>query len=492
MLWYDIPFRFMLSMLIVYLLTIMLQVLIILTAGEIIREKPVLRFFRLFYSILTLLSLVMLTEVSLALTSAENGTYITITPVLRYFFVLPAFIYIYTKSSKFAFPRLFTPAIPVFFVPLLRFPGTELLPMPIPAIFIIVVSAWMLTDAVFMLLKIKDHIRSDITTDSLRHIIYSMSHGICIADRKGCIFESNPAFQSICSKLKIHRAEKICTLEAELKRLQEQGSIKMTKTHNGYTIQAKGHVVFLRRERFVQKRKNCIQLALSDGTQIYKVTEALEKERRKLNEKNQELQEAIEKVTQEAALQERERLCRVTHDEWSQKLAVAGLTLDILLRRDGGEISSGEYAAVADILESPIPEGNTENEAKLYDRLKLFSRMYQKLGVKVSFDGQADFSFLQQKVLASVLKESLANAVRHAYARRIHVVLSENEEAVSMTVQNDCQENAAIISEGRGLRDIRSRVLEAGGRFHYEKSNVFRLQVTFANKPKQQQEVFTQ
>jgi len=490
MIWYKAPVEISTTMFITILLTASMQIIIALESGELVREKSARRFFLTFYMVLAILSLISLTEVLLAIVSVEGGIYLEVWTLPRYIFILPALLYIFACSSSVKLPPLLKPVSATFFIPLFRLPLTDTLPMPLPVAISVIAILWMMADSVLMVFSIRTHARLSITRDVLRRIIRSMGRGICISNRRGQILEVNPAFRSLCGALGIPAVERVCELDEYLTDLQHGSRVNITDMENGRLIRIDEQVFFLRHDRFLLRKKTYTQLSLSDLTQIYRTTADLEKEKKRLDEKNRELQEAMDDIMLGSALLEREKLCRSAHDTWSQKMAVAGLSLDMLLQRVESSAAAEELAAISGLLDNSSTSESAKSADGLHDILHVISGMYCNLGVEVHISGQAEFNHLQQEVLGSVLKEALANAVRHAYARLVNVVFLEDEKTAAMLVQNSCLDDVPFAFEGRGLHDIRTRVKEAGGNFQYEKSGLFRLRVEFAKKRELQQEVF--
>lgn len=222
-----------------------------------------------------------------------------------------------------------------------------------------------------------------------------------------------------------------------------------------------------------------MQLAISDVTKITRTATELEQENEKLAQKNQELERVISHIELEEIVREREKLCRAAHDLWSQRLAVAGLSIDILLDQKETRINSGNLEEIASTLEFPIMTEPQQSICDLPEMLRTLDDMYRKLDVKIKVSGRVDFPIDRQEVLSAVLREALANAVRHAYARHIFVCFYEDSEKTGVMIQNDCLDDKPGVAEGRGLQDMKTRVQKAGGSLRYEKNNSFKLQVTF-------------
>lgn len=488
MIWYEISSTIGMIIFVILLLTAALQAVIALEAGDLLRGKRSLCFIRLFYALLAANSAVLFAESLLAIASIEGGIFLDIPVLPRYIAVLPVLLFLYERRWPVELPPLLRPAALSFFIPLLRLPQADLLPMPLPAAFSVFAAAWLAADAVCMLHSFRAYARVEITRSAIPRIIRAIGHGICVANNRAWILEGNPAFNSLCNQLDIYKIERIDEFEEALKSSEAAGVLNISEMENGRLIKAGGDVFFLQKSSFRDGKKTFVQLALSDITGVYRTATVLERETKILEQKNRELERAISDIAQEEAVHERERLCRAAHDLWSQRLAVAGLSVDILLRQGERTVSSENIAEITGFLDIPAEEEPSQAVDDLREVLHNLTDMYRRLGVDIQVSGRAEFTGRQQQALCFVLREALANAVRHAYALSISVIFAEDSERTVMTVQNDCLADEPGFIEGRGLHDIKTRVHHGGGAVRYEKNSVFRLQVTFLKDLINQQE----
>ena len=459
-----------------------LQMLIALNSSEMPREKRALRLFRLQYSLLAVVSAVLSLEAIAAIASVEGGIYLAIPSLPRYVAALPGLLYLYSLTFPAKLPPSLRPLPLSFFIPLLRLPPMDGLPSPLATACAVFAAVWLLLDAVRMLWSFKAYARMEVTRGVMAHIIRGIGHGICVANRSGWILETNPAFDSFCMHLGIHKAERVEELDASLKALCDDRRLQVADLESGQSIRSGDSVFFLQRSSFKAGRKAYTHLALSDVTAIHRTASELEGENEQLAQKNRELEAAISETEQEEIVRARERLCRAAHDQWSQRLAVAGLSIDMLLDRQDMEAGSGHLEELARTLEDPASDESWQTDRDLTETLRDFNNLYKKLGVEIQISGQADFAGREQAVLYAVMREALANAVRHAYARHIHVRLDENADTKSVTILNQCLDDKTDIAVGRGLHDIIERVRQANGSVQYQKSRFFELKITF-DKP---------
>lgn len=489
MIWYETPATLGMAMFFVLLLTAASQTIVALEAGELLRGKGALRFIRLLYGLLALISVILSLEGITAIASIEGGIYLPIPGLLRYFVILPVLLFLCSIKRPVELPKQLQPSVITFFIPLLLLPPVDRLPRPLPVAFAVFAVVWLMLDTVRMLLSFRIYSRTQITRGVMAHIIRGINHGICIANRRGWILEVNPAFISLCENLGIHKAERIAEFDAALRALHDDGRLKTSELENGKSIRAENAVYFLQRSSFKAAGKIFTQMSLSDVTVITRAASELEHENERLAQNNQKLKSLISDIELEETIRERERLCRAAHDLWSQRLAVAGLSIDILLDRENRQINVDTLEEIISALKEPIMAEPAQTICDLPEVLRWLTEMYGRLGVQIQIDGQADFTEREQEALCAVFREALANAVRHAYARHITVRFYEDSEKTGAVILNDCLDDKPDIVEGRGLHDIKTRIYHAGGSIQYKKDTAFELEIVFPKGMIKQEEV---
>lgn len=477
MIWYEISPALVIIMFVIFSLTAALQGVIVLEAGELIREKRALNYFRAFYTIQAMVSAVLLAETLLAIASIEGGLFLEISASPRYLAVLPVLLFPHESKYSMGLPAPLRLVGAGYFLPLLRLPQADMLPLPLSVGIVVFGAIWFALDAVAMLLSFRAYARTEITRSVMPHIIRTSNNGICVANGRGWILEGNPAFYGFCQRLGIEKPQRIEEFEGALEELGLTGGLDISHLGNGRSIGSPSGVYFLQSSSFKVGWRKYVQLALSDVTKITAKARELDRENEKLIHKNRELEEAISVIAQEEVAREREKLCRAAHDSWSQRLAVAGMAVDMLSSQEEIGVYSQLLEKIAANLEAPNLE--PAMSGNLSDVLQTLLGMYRKLGVEIIVGGKADFSQRQQEALSAVLREALVNAVRHAYSRQVTVTFSGGDKGAGVAIENACLDSEPGLTEGRGLYDMKSRVQEAGGSIHFEKGNSFRIEISF-------------
>ena len=481
--WYHMPTVTVMLLFVVLLVAAVLQMLAALQAGELLLERRALCVIRLHSGMMSVISGVLSLEALLAVASIEGGIFLPIPSGLRYIAALPAAGFLAALLWPARLPAPLRPFGVSCFVPLLLLPPLGRLPWPLPLLTVAFVAFWLLADAARLLCVIREYARREITREAVAHVIRRIEHGVCVADRRGRILEANPAFYRLCQCLGIQAFERTDELETALDRLRDAGQLDIVALENGRSIRTGSGVFIYRQCCYKSGRITYMELSLSDVTEIAHAATVLERENDSLEQENRRLERVIADIGLEAAARERDKLSRAVHDLWSQRLAVAGLTLDILLdEKDRGK-SGGNPEELRGLLEAPTEADTAVTACELCEVLESLSAMYLKLGVKISACGKADFGAREQEALCAVLKEAFANAVRHAYARHIDLLIFEDAEKRGVIIRNGCLDEEQLVSEGRGLYDMETRVRRAGGSVTYTKGDTFELRAAFPREP---------
>lgn len=462
----------------VVLLTAMLQLVIALQAKEALVGRAVSHAFRALYLAQFAASLAALLEMAVAVSSVEEGLLLPVWPYGRFLSVLPALAGVFLLTSHTRLPKGMKPHLLGCIVVLMRLPVLDSLPWPASQAAHLLTAAWLLADGALAALFMRRQAQAHITIGALRHVIGSIGQGVAVVSRGGWFVERNRAFDDLCRRMGISRPlDRIADLDAAIIALVDDDSIKLTEVDGGRLMRAGESSFLLRNDRFQHGSAVLRQLTLSDVSEADQAALALERHNERLAEANTHLERSIAAIEQEVEARERTQLSRAAHDEWAQRLAIAGLSLDFLINGSGPMPGGMSAREIAEHLKPRPGEGNQMET--LDALLPALTEIYAGLGVDILAEGHAGFTPAQQAVLCAVVREAAANAVRHAYARRIHVILWEEDASACLAITSDCVGNEPRFAEGRGIHDMRQRVRQAGGLIVITKSEQFRIEIRF-------------
>jgi two-component system sensor histidine kinase DesK len=182
-----------------------------------------------------------------------------------------------------------------------------------------------------------------------------------------------------------------------------------------------------------------------------------------------------------AALAERERIARDLHDVLGHTLSLIVLKAELagrLMGRDdaraAAEIADVERTARTALAE--VREAIGGYRAKgLRAEVDQARMTLDAAGVKLECESAPpELKAREETVLALAVREAVTNIVRHAHAARCTIRFATTPDGFcSLEVADDGA--AATVREGNGLRGMRERVQELGGRFRIEAEGGTRL-----------------
>ncbi|WP_461183850.1 sensor histidine kinase [Trueperella pyogenes] len=168
----------------------------------------------------------------------------------------------------------------------------------------------------------------------------------------------------------------------------------------------------------------------------------------------------------EAALDERERVARDVHDVLGHTLTVISLKSELaakLIDRDPARART-ELLAVNELSRQAIGEVRATvaglTNRSLATELATIRTLTSDVGLNLTITGSADDADPRHRILFGwVAREAMTNVVRHAKASAVHIEIGESWLSV---VDDGVGLDSA--AEGNGLRGLRHRVEDVGGK----------------------------
>ncbi|QOR47786.1 sensor histidine kinase [Trueperella pecoris] len=168
----------------------------------------------------------------------------------------------------------------------------------------------------------------------------------------------------------------------------------------------------------------------------------------------------------EAALDERERVARDVHDVLGHTLTVISLKSELaakLIDRDPARART-ELLAVNELSRQAIGEVRATvsglTNRSLATELATIRTLTSDVGLNLTITGSADDADPRHRILFGwVAREAMTNVVRHAKASAVHIEIGQSWLSV---VDDGVGLDSA--AEGNGLRGLRHRVEDVGGK----------------------------
>lgn len=232
------------------------------------------------------------------------------------------------------------------------------------------------------------------------------------------------------------------------------------------------------------------------------VSAALAQTRRELEESNRERRRLLERVFT-AQEEERARVARDLHDDLSQILTSIALLVPDLESREGARreeltrtlhsLLHRAQTSIRDLMWRLRPPDLDEHGlAQSLDRLARDAAA--RLGIEVKFEAIGGAEGGSPEVVSAVfnvVQEALVNAVRHAHAAAVSIVLSRSASRLTVIVEDDgvgfdpaTVEPMIVSRRAQGILAMRERASFLGGTLTIEsapgKGTTVRLMVPAA------------
>jgi two-component system, NarL family, sensor histidine kinase DesK len=194
------------------------------------------------------------------------------------------------------------------------------------------------------------------------------------------------------------------------------------------------------------------------------------------------LRMAHEEIERLAKAAERERIARDMHDVLGHSLSsivlkseLAGRLMTTQPARAALEVAEIESAAREALAEVRRTISGYRSEG-FASELSRAAAVLETAGVRVNRPAKPPaLTPRHEATLSLVLREAVTNIVRHAGASECSIELSTEENTTHLVIADDGK--GGIREEGNGLRGMRERVQEVGGRLSLDSQHGTRLQI---------------
>jgi signal transduction histidine kinase len=194
--------------------------------------------------------------------------------------------------------------------------------------------------------------------------------------------------------------------------------------------------------------------------------EAREEQRRL----NSELRATRALLAESSRLTERTRISRELHDLLGHHLTALSLNLEVATHLSEGRVQDHvrQAQSLAKLLLSDVREAvsqlRDDDAIDLSEALHTLVEGVPSLDVHLELpDNLAVADPARAHVLLRVAQEIITNTVRHADARTLWLALAREDRGISIRAHDDGR-GADALSIGNGLRGMRERLTEVGGR----------------------------
>lgn len=211
-----------------------------------------------------------------------------------------------------------------------------------------------------------------------------------------------------------------------------------------------------------------------------------------------QLEDANQKISELAIIEERHRIARDLHDTLGQKLSTIGLKSELsykLIDKDPekakeelGDIQSTSRQALNEVREM-ISDMKT---VSLNDEISHVRTLLAAADIKQDIDVGTDIKsipVLTENVLSMCLKEAVTNVVKHSRAHRCTIQFTETDKDILLKISDDGANQSETLEYGNGLVGMRERLSFINGGMHvFTSTEGFEINITVPKVLRQMEE----
>lgn len=303
-------------------------------------------------------------------------------------------------------------------------------------VFIVIITAISITLASFF----KHWKEENITPMSVKDSIDTLHAGLCYWEDGGRIILSNKKMDEICLAI---TGEILLNGQAFYEKLESECVTLPDKT-----------IKYFFHNLVDFNDKQIHELVAADITELHKKNELLEEKTLSLKKMNESLRRYNQNIEEIVRKQEILDTKVYIHDEMNRLMLVTTAMTET-------PIPEEEFGSVLTLWKNNAILLGKEAEKNRDDMDILeINKLAELLGINVIWTGESLHKIPKtlREVLVMILREAIANAVKHAEAGNIMIHIDKGDEMLSIVITNDGKKPAGKVNVGGGLSNIRRMV----------------------------------
>ena len=335
---------------------------------------------------------------------------------------------------------------------------------------ILLLLVWLAIAAFFVMVIVEEVNRRKmaITPSSIKESLDQLETGLCYAQPNGLILLTNHRMNEL-SHLIFGKALQNANLfwQALTETPPVEGVERIACGDQPEFRLPDGAIRTFRRE----EKDGVVQITAADTTHQHQLVRELQDKHRDLEDMNARIRSYGDKVDEYIIARERLETRVNLHGFLGQAL---------LMTRHYLQYESGDPKRIIDVWQRNIEVLRMEAEPRQEtDSLSSLRNAAEAIGMQVHVSGPLPPNLQQQKLIAAMGAETLANAVRHAGAKQLWIDVEQTETAHIIRYTNDGSPPTGPVAEGGGLSTVRRKIEAAGGQMKIEAEPRFMLTIIF-------------
>jgi len=311
----------------------------------------------------------------------------------------------------------------------------------------------LLVSGVWLAVKVYGELVTSISNLSVKQAMDSLSNAVLFYGKSGHILLLNSKMQ----ELMLETAGRVIYNG----KLYLETVVAVSAEHrdaDSYLLRLSDSVWLFTVCKIALGRKTVTRIIASDVTEQDKATLLLMAMHNELELRREKLKALVESIESTCRSEELLRVKTVIHDEQNKKM----IPLLQYLRYKELPDSETFDSLRAEILRGMQKSGD-DNKTDPKVMLDAIINQYFRMGVKICLVGSLPPEREISEALMQILLESVANAVRHGYAREVDAVITDDSRLVTMQVTDNSTLPPREIIEGSGIAGMRRRAERLGG-----------------------------
>ena len=299
----------------------------------------------------------------------------------------------------------------------------------------------------------------------IREAINSFPGGLCFSMTNGRPILVNHQMNRLMSRLTGHTILDAEQTWKEISGLEEGNGCR--RLHKPWTAEEKGQLEFsfpdgkiwrFRRTLLQDWDTDYIQLEASEITELYHLSEELFENNRRLIRLQERQKNLLHNIVQINREKELLSVKMRVHDEFGRCLIATKKALsEHTLTDEIGTISTAWENAIRDLSNIPLDEPKQENSPETELR-----QVAEMIGCRIVFTGERPTDRSALLLLYAAVREALTNAVRHAGADCLNVLIGRTDTEYHVEISDNGKTEVSTIQEGSGLSNLRKRLEQEG------------------------------
>lgn len=189
---------------------------------------------------------------------------------------------------------------------------------------------------------------------------------------------------------------------------------------------------------------------------------------------NRELLATQTLLTEATKQSERIRIARNIHDLLGHHLTALTIKLQVAQRLTRGQAKDeiDDCHQLAKLLLSDVREAVSEirsrSQIDLLSAIESLRLSTPQMQIEIDSSASVNISDVQQaNAVLRAIQESITNSLKHAKADRFSIIISQTEQTLTVTLQDNGQSDNAEVIPGNGLTGIQERIHALNGTVNF-------------------------